>query len=175
MVDEHPRSGRPRKTTRREDSLIAHCAKRNLFGTSARILDELNFGHHISLRHRRTWWNWSCDHLRWNFSNWSDESRFLLCSVDDRVRVWWHINTAFHDRNMIGTTAFGGGSVTVWGAFLVHFIFCNCKLDLHALQGKKSLKIPNGQSQSVYRRRTDNTITNRNSTKGQATIYKTYT
>jgi hypothetical protein len=51
---------------------------------------------------------------------------------------------------MIGTTAFGGGSVTVWGAFLVHFIFCNCKLDLHALQGKKSLKIPKGQSESVY-------------------------
>ena len=39
---------------------------------------------------------------------------------------------------------------------------------------KKSLKIPKGQSESVYRRRTDNTITRRKSTKGQTTIYKTY-
>jgi hypothetical protein len=39
---------------------------------------------------------------------------------------------------------------------------------------KKSLKIPKGQSESVYRRRTDNTMANRNSTKGQTTINKTY-
>jgi hypothetical protein len=40
---------------------------------------------------------------------------------------------------------------------------------------KKSLKIPKGQSESVYRRRTDNTMAKRKSTKGQTTIYKTYT
>jgi hypothetical protein len=40
---------------------------------------------------------------------------------------------------------------------------------------KKSLKIPKGQSESVYRRRTDNTMVKRTSTKGQTTIYKTYT
>jgi hypothetical protein len=39
---------------------------------------------------------------------------------------------------------------------------------------KKSLKIPKGQSESVYRR-TDNTMVKRKSAKGQATIYKTYT
>ena len=38
----------------------------------------------------------------------------------------------------------------------------------------KSLKIPKGQSESVYRRRTDNTMTKGKSTKGQTTIYKTY-
>jgi hypothetical protein len=32
---------------------------------------------------------------------------------------------------------------------------------------KKSLKIPKGQSESVYRRRTDNTMAKRKSTKGQ--------
>ena len=37
---------------------------------------------------------------------------------------------------------------------------------------KKSLKIPKGQSESVYRRRTDNTM-GKKSTKGQTTIYKT--
>jgi hypothetical protein len=35
---------------------------------------------------------------------------------------------------------------------------------------KKNLKIPKGQSESVYRRGTDK----RKSTKGQTTIYKTY-
>jgi hypothetical protein len=39
---------------------------------------------------------------------------------------------------------------------------------------KKSLKISKGQSESVYRRRTDNTMAKRKSTKGQTTTYKTY-
>jgi hypothetical protein len=38
---------------------------------------------------------------------------------------------------------------------------------------KKSLKIPKGQSECVYRR-TDNTKVKRKRTKGQTTIYKTY-
>jgi len=36
---------------------------------------------------------------------------------------------------------------------------------------KKSLKIPKGQWESVHRRRTDNTMAKRKSTKGQATVY----
>ena len=40
---------------------------------------------------------------------------------------------------------------------------------------RKSLKIPKGYSESIYRRRTDNTMANRKSTKGQTTICKTYT
>jgi len=39
---------------------------------------------------------------------------------------------------------------------------------------EKSLKIPKGQSESVYRRRTDNTMAKRKSTKEQTTIHKTY-
>ena len=39
---------------------------------------------------------------------------------------------------------------------------------------KKSLKIPKWQLDSVYRRKTDNTMAKRKSTKGQTTIYKTY-
>ena len=45
------------------------------------------------------------------------------------VQVWRHRNTAFHDRNVTGTTVFSGGGVTVWGCFSF-----NCKLDLHVLQ-----------------------------------------
>jgi len=39
---------------------------------------------------------------------------------------------------------------------------------------KKSLKIPKGQSETVYRRRTDKTMAKRKSTKGQTTVDKTY-
>jgi hypothetical protein len=42
------------------------------------------------------------------------------------------------------------------------------------LWNKKSLKIPKEQSESVNRRRTDNTMAKRKSTRGQSTIYKTY-
>jgi hypothetical protein len=38
----------------------------------------------------------------------------------------------------------------------------------------KSLKIPKGLSESVYRRRTDNTMAKRKTTKEQTKIYKTY-
>jgi hypothetical protein len=40
---------------------------------------------------------------------------------------------------------------------------------------QEDLKIPKGQSEFVYRRRTDNTMAERKSTKGQTKIYKTYT
>jgi hypothetical protein len=39
---------------------------------------------------------------------------------------------------------------------------------------KKSFKIPKGQSESVYRRRKENTMAKMKGTKGQTTIYKTY-
>ena len=39
---------------------------------------------------------------------------------------------------------------------------------------KKSLKIPKGQSEYVYRRRTENAMAKRKNTKGQTTIHKTY-
>ena len=48
---------------------------------------------------------------------------------------------------------------------------CVC---IFSIKNKKSLKIPKGQPDSVYRRRTDNTMAKRKSTKGQTTIYKTY-
>jgi hypothetical protein len=43
-----------------------------------------------------------------------------------------------------------------------------------SVDDKKRVKIPKGQSESVYRRRTDNTMAKRKSTKGQTTINKTY-
>ena len=46
-------------------------------------------------------------------------------------------------------------------------------LDQHIFT-MKSLKIPKGQSESVYRIRTDNTMAKRKSTKGQTMINKAY-
>ena len=48
-------------------------------------------------------------------------------------------------------------------------------LFLSKCSAKKSFKIPKGQSESVYERRTDHTMAKRKSTKGQTPIYKTYT
>jgi hypothetical protein len=48
------------------------------------------------------------------------------------------------------------------------------KIGLSREMAKKSLKIPKGQSEFVYRKRTDNTMAKRKSAKGQTTINKTY-
>ena len=49
------------------------------------------------------------------------------------------------------------------------------KLGLSSGIGKKSLKIPKELSESINWSSTDNTMAKRKSTKGQTTIYKTYT
>ena len=66
----------------------------------------------------------------WQRVHWSDESRFLLNPVDGHVRVWRQRNTAFQQENIVGTTAFGGGGVTVSGCFSL-----TCKIDLYVLDG----------------------------------------
>jgi hypothetical protein len=44
--------------------------------------------------------------------------------------MWCQRNTSFQDNHMLGTTAFGGGGVTVSGCFSF-----DCKLDLYVLDG----------------------------------------
>ena len=56
----------------------------------------------------------------------------------------------------------------------VGILYLSCNVKNPKATIKKSLKIPKWQSESVYRRRADNTMTKRKSTKGQTTIYKTY-
>jgi hypothetical protein len=53
---------------------------------------------------------------------------------------------------------------------MFRFFCCFVRIPL-----KKSLMIPKGKSESVYRSRTNNTMAKRNSTKGQTMIYKAYT
>ena len=86
-------------------------------------------------------------------------------------------------------------TLVYWFAYDFAFTFYLLKLKCHKFQNvssliatqsvyllsntdfhfnKKSLKISKGQSESVYRRRTDNTMAKRKCAKGQTTIYKTY-
>ena len=89
----------------------------------------------MTLRHRHAGFDWSHDHLGWTIRtwrrvHWSDERRFLLRPTDGRARVWRQRNTSFHDNHILGTTAFGGGGLTVWGCFSFYW-----KLELYVLYG----------------------------------------
>jgi transposase len=158
-VTDRPRAGRPRKTTPREDRLISRAWQRP-FSTAVALRGNLAFEGHISthtvirrlhnrgmrarrpikrpqltLRHCHARFDLSHDHLgltirTWRWVHWSDESRFLLRPTDGRARVWRQQNTSFQDNYILGTTAFRGGGVTVWGCFSF-----DCKLDLYVLDG----------------------------------------
>jgi transposase len=138
-VTDHPRAGRPRQTTPREDRLISRRAWQRPFSTAGALRCNLAFGGHIStctvirrlhhqgmraqrpikrpqltLRHRHAQFDWSHDHLGWNIrtcrrAHWSDESRFLLRPTDGRARVWRQRNTSFQENHILGKTALGVG------------------------------------------------------------------
>ena len=159
-VTDRPRAGRPRKTTPREDRLISRRARQRPFRTAGALRGNLAFGGHINtrtvirrlhhqgmrarrpikrpqltLRHRHGRFDWSHDHLGGIFAHGDGSTRlmkvvFLLRPTDGRARVWRQRNTSFQDNHILGTTAFGGGGVTVWGCFSF-----DCKLDLYVLDG----------------------------------------
>ena len=142
-ITDRPRAGGPRKTTPRKYRLISRQARQRPFSTAGAFRGNLAFGGHIStrtvirrlhhqgmrarrpikrpqltLRHRHARCDWSHDHLGWTIRtwrrvHWSGESRFLLRPTDGRARVWRQRNTSFQDNHIVGTTAFGGGGVTV--------------------------------------------------------------
>ena len=51
----------------------------------------------------------------WGNVMFSDESRFCLPKLDGRVKVWRRRGERYADCCTDGVTAFGGGSVMVWG------------------------------------------------------------
>jgi hypothetical protein len=61
--------------------------------------------------------------------------------------------------------------ITIFLIIAVLFIYM---MEIAYIQRKKSLRIPKGQSESVYRRRTDNTTANRKSTKWQRSTKHTH-
>lgn len=77
---------------------------------------------HVNLtrEHRALRNQWAIEHRDWNVENWScclftDESRFRLYTADGRMLVWRERGQRYNPRFMVPTTAFGGGSVCVWG------------------------------------------------------------
>ena len=122
-VKERDHSGRPRKTSPRDDRALSQSAHRCPFSTARRLRDNWVIHGHVSvrtvsrrlncarlkawrpikdlcwLRHRHARHQWSRDHRNWNLSqwrrvHWSDESRFLLQDIDGRMLVWRPKNTA---------------------------------------------------------------------------------
>ena len=74
----------------------------------------------LSAAHRHARHRWCRQHLRWNRGMWesvlfTDESRFCLRKLDGRVKVWRRGGERFADCCIDRVTAFGGGSVMVWG------------------------------------------------------------
>ena len=56
--------------------------------------------------------------------------KVVFCCAVPTVVQGFGANTSFQDNHILGTTAFGGGGVTVWGCFSF-----DCKLDLCVLDG----------------------------------------
>ena len=78
----------------------------------------------MTARHHQARLHWCREHRPWNLQMWanvmfSDESRFCLRTLDGRMRVWRRQGERFADCCTDRVTAFGGGSIMVWGGISV--------------------------------------------------------
>lgn len=74
----------------------------------------------LQRHHRRMRVQFGRDHLNWQLRHWrrvmfTDESRFFLSGNDGRLRVWRRRGERYLPNTMRETTAYGGGSIMVWG------------------------------------------------------------
>lgn len=159
-VKDRPRTGRPRKTTAREDRLVARLARAQPILNSRVLRQRWMINARVSTstvrrrlraaglracrpvrrpfltaRHMQERLTWSRARIHWNLRSWrrihwSDESRFLLHMTDGRQRVWRQRRTAYNQHNILPTIPFGGGSVMVWVC-----VSHDCKLELITVQG----------------------------------------
>lgn len=143
-VERHPGSGRPPATSHRADRRIIRLARMNRFSSSTtllrwwrepvsawtvrRRLHRANLFARRPLRrplltaaHRRIRLGWAMARCHFRDNQWSrivfsDESRFVLQPTDNRARVWRTSAEIPWQQFVSETTAYGGGSVMVWGA-----------------------------------------------------------
>ena len=145
-VEDRPRSGRPRVTTRAQDRYIRvhHLRHRTATATSTASnipglrrlsaqtvrnrLREVGlrarrpyFGPVLRQLHRRRRVQWCNNVQAWTLANWrriwfSDESRFLLERRDGRMRVYRRRHERFANACVPQVDRFGRGSVMMWGA-----------------------------------------------------------
>jgi transposase len=136
-VKDLERSGRPRKSTPRQDRLLSRLAVRDRWGhhigramsryTVRRRLRAAGIhsrrprrGAVLTPRHKRARLQWAQaragNNIRyWNRVRWSDESRFTLYHVDGRVRVWRRRGEEHLPECVLPAPQAFGGSVMVWG------------------------------------------------------------
>ena len=137
------RSGRPRKTSLRADRVLYCLARSHGFATSGELLRHWQervsastvlrrlherhlrqyrpcLVHLLTKEQKRARLDWAMRHCHWRNQwrriIWSDESRFLLRSVDGRMLVWRLPGERLNDKFVVEVTQAGGGSVHVWGA-----------------------------------------------------------
>lgn len=132
-VSDRQRSGRPRKTTVRQDRFIVTTSRRNRFMAAPRVAEELHRATEVRLcgqsernrlrsanlqnrrpltavsltqRHRQTRIAWANTHRRWIQSQWNE----VLFTDESR---WRRRNERFDPEN-IQRDRYGGGSDMVW-------------------------------------------------------------
>lgn len=137
-------SGRPRKTTKRQDRNVIREMLKNRKVTAKEIINEVGLGvsqrtvrrrlnekgyssffqrkrPFINKRNRRKRVKWARDHLNWTDDDWdkvlwSDESPYTF-RYQGKVRVWGRKNEKNRPCCTKGTLKFGGGKINVWGCF----------------------------------------------------------
>ena len=141
-------TGRPRKTTERDDRELHTLVRRNRkksadwlreeWGrtldapvstrtTNRRMQQRGYFARRpakvpmLTRRHRQERLAWAAQWRDLTLNHWrhvifADESRYLLHRADGRVRVRRLVGERFQEECVQETTAYGGGSVHVWGA-----------------------------------------------------------
>lgn len=158
-VNSLPKSGRPRKTSPRDDrsivrsSLISrktpatqlhlHLAdkKRISVSTLRNRLSEVGLNGRVArkkplltLKQKKARLNWALKHKQWKEAEWervlwSDESPFHLFEKGGKW-VRRRIGEEFKEECISPTVKFGGGHINVWGCFSIHG-----KGDLHRIHG----------------------------------------
>lgn len=76
----------------------------------------------LTARHLQNRLNWTLAHRQWR-QEWervvfSDECRFVVNSIDNRVRVWRPRDQRFNNRYVLQQDAWPAQSVMLWGAFI---------------------------------------------------------
>lgn len=144
-IERLPGSGRPRKTTKRDDVMIIRQARQNSTNTARKIGETLNLNVStrtvqrrlnsgglisrlqirkplISTINKKKRLKFVKTHIKkdsafWNSIIWSDESKFELFGTKKRQRVWRKRGEGLLDCNLRKTVKHGGGSIMVWGCF----------------------------------------------------------
>uniref|UniRef100_A0A915ED75 Transposase Tc1-like domain-containing protein n=1 Tax=Ditylenchus dipsaci TaxID=166011 RepID=A0A915ED75_9BILA len=145
----HKKDGRNRKTSARQDRMIARKSREDPNLTAPEIrtqlkLDDITvrtvqnrlmevglFGRRpaekpfISPKNVKERLKFAKDHQNWSVNDWknvlwSDESKFNMIGNDGKGYVRRPVNKRFDPKYTKGTVKFGGGNIMVWGCFSWH-------------------------------------------------------